>query len=306
MMGRSRQAEFALLENLGHAYTARDSDGLLSLLIPVQPGRLPLNRATGELRLRFESAVDFRWARNRHRLPAAILQCTSQDLEGTFSILAADIVERFSEEAERPTARAVAIAVQDWENLLRQRRSLTRSEVVGLWGELWILSQMPSIDMGLAAWNGPDESQTDFFGGGVGVEVKTSFQSLEHHFSLAQLDRPRGDADVYIVSIWVENDAADGQTLLQLVDLISSKVADRARFEAQLLTVGFSRRDSAAYDLSLRCLERPAWFEASSIPRVHQIDPGVSRVTYVAKLDRRLALSGTVGIQALARLCRDN
>jgi len=109
--------------------------------------------------------------------------------------------------------------VRTWEELLRKRDQLSRSEELG--GELAVVLSCEDVDAAIVAWQGPARATMDFTGGGIAIECKTSVQRGLHHVSQAQAEH-RGDAvDSYFLSLWVQEDAAAGRTLNDLADLRS-------------------------------------------------------------------------------------
>lgn len=274
--------------------------GTTALLIPVSSGAVPVRRATGGVALSF-ATVDFDVA-PPFRSRAAIIECVDETLIETFLILATSIAAGLRADVSRPNPQTVSAALSQWETLLRGRRSLTREEEAGLWGELWTLAQFANINLGVAFWRGPDAEAIDFVGGGIGVECKTSFRRHIHFVSQAQVTRPLGDFSVFLLSLWVTSDPSAGQSVLELVGTIERRLDDRSTFERLLLAYGFSRGDVGEYRLRLRNLEPPLFFPIADVPRVVEADPGVSSIRFVASLDERTAIPQEAGIALLARM----
>jgi hypothetical protein len=272
------------------------------MVIPITADPAPLDRTTGSIGLSFQSKVLFELQNTKFEAPAAIITCLNQALATTFRVLASDIAIRADAKTSRAAARLVSRLVASWEELLRRRRSLSHDEEIGLWGELWLLLQVPNIDRAIAVWRGPSGEVIDFVGGGVGVECKTTMRKLEHHFSQNQLDRVLGDVPIYILSLWVDRDEVSGRSLNEMVDEAASNCADPTALEKLLLKAGYSREDAPLYGHKLRALEAPLWFEQASIPRVRIVDPGVSSIRFLATLDESRALSPGRGIALLAQL----
>lgn len=204
-----------------------------------------------------------------------------------------------------PTPQTVSRTLARWEELLRGRRQLDRDDELGLWGELWMLLQLPDADRGVAVWRGPLAEFVDFVGAGVGIECKTGKRRLQHFVSQEQLARPLGDLEAYLLTIWVDNDVVAGETLPELVARIDKRLVDGRDFEEKLLTAGYSRGDAHRYTQRLRVLEPPLLFAVSSVPRIRATDPGVSHVRYLATLPEDSALSSTAALSTLMRVCQD-
>lgn len=272
------------------------------LLIPTESAPPPPGRVAGDVFLHFPGSVDFDLGPHSFKSSAAVIECGNRDLEKTFGVLARDIADSLKAVKRRPAPQQVSQALSKWERLLRSRRRLTRDEIIGLWGELWLLLQFPEIDHGVLAWRGPEDEPVDFVGGGVGLECKTSTRRLEHYVSQDQLTRPLGDLRVLIVSLWVGEDATDGETIEDLVTSIDNRIANPVAFEAKLLETGYCRSDGPQYPLRLRNLEEPRWIPVKYVPRVREADPGISHIRFLVNLPERMALTGTEALDILGRI----
>jgi len=304
----SRRAEAAgrdhnLTEEVNGSFFGTSPSGHLVMVIPTTPERAPLDRATGSIALSFQPDVRFELRKAKFEAPAAILTCLNDALVTTFRVLARDIARQTDVKTTRPTPRLVSRLFGSWEELLRRRRSLSREEEIGLWGELWFLLKAPNLDRAIAVWRGPSGEVIDFVGGGIGVECKTTMRKLEHHFSQTQLERALGDVPIYVLSLWVDRDEVSGRTLNEMVSEAAAAAGDPAPLEKVLLQAGYSREDSPLYSLKLRVLEAPLWFDQGSIPRVRAADAGVSSIRFLASLDESRALPPERGIALLAQLC---
>jgi len=296
-------ATHVIEEEISGSYRARTPDGHSLLLVPVTGVRPPLDRATGDILLRFHEGVRFDVPTGAFEAHAATVECVNQDLEGTFRVLADDLARTLRPVDQRPSPQRVSQELSRWEALLRSKRRLSREEEIGLWGELWFLLNLPNADAAAAVWRGPDAESVDFVGGGIGIECKTSLRRLEHYVSQDQVTRPLGDLSVFVLSLWVDQDATGGETIADLVAKMDARLGDRTEFEAKLLQTGYSRADAHLYKLQLRELEHPLLFSINSVPRVRDADPGVTRIRFVATLDEDTALDPPRALGTIARLC---
>jgi len=253
--------------------------------------------------LSFQSAVRFALPNGTFESNAAVVECANEDLVETFRVLAIDVSHRVNARRLRPTPQEVSQALARWEELLRAKRSLSRDEEIGLWGEMWLLLQLPDPRLAVAAWRGPHAEWVDFVGGGVGIECKASRRRLEHFVSQEQVTRPLGDLDVCLLSMWVDFDATGGTTLNEMVSTMDQRLIDRRDFEEKLLETGYSRADAHRYKVRLRLLEPPLVFPIQAVPRVVSAEPGVSNIRFMASLEETKALSPTAGLAVMMRLC---
>lgn len=294
----SSSTRFAIALPVGGAYFAIDADSHPVLLVPTAPGRAVMGRDFGGLSLSFGESLRFQVAGDSWNSAAVVLTCRDDDLVTTFCALALDVVSRVAAVAERPTPRVVSEAIGTWERLLRSRRRLSSEEELGLWGELWLLSQMQHLDSAVEAWRGPAKAPFDFLFGRTALECKASTQRLRHHVSQSQLGRSAGDASVFVVSLWVGPDPM-GCSLPELVSRLDHTITDSAAFEAKLIDAGYSRADTALYRQRVSVREEPFVFPEDAVPRVRDVDPGVSGIRFNVVLDELRALENSAAQHVL-------
>lgn len=293
---------YAIESKIFGSYLGRGSSGGVSLLVPVTDARPPIDRATGDVVLSFQADVHFEFDRNSFVANAAIIECVDKTLEDTFAVLASDVAQVSASPNDRATPQEVSRALARWEELLHARRQLSPEALVGLWGELWMILQMPDAERAIATWRGPDSELVDFVGGGIGIDCKASSSRLRHFVSQDQVMRPLGDVKVYLQSMWVDRDVVAGKSVPGLISEIESRLSDRREFEEKLLSTGYSRADASRYSLGFRILEPPLLFSDSSVPRVRLADYGVSDIRYVATLNEKDAIERSEALAILMRL----
>jgi hypothetical protein len=240
--------------------------------------------------LRPASEVEFSYGGRKWKQPAAILECRDPLVLDAFTVLALDVAGR-SSESRSPKWEDVARLVDEWYALLARRRDLSQEDEIGTWGEVWFLSQASDPDRLASGWLGPEGGVSDFVIGGVCAEIKTSRSRLRHFVSQAQVERPMGDLEAYLVSLWVGLDPEQGATLPALVDLLLARASDPAAVLRRLLELGYSPGDRHEYQKPFLLLEPPQWFPVGDVPRVRQADPGVSHLRYMVMMDEHKALA---------------
>ena len=285
-----RAGQFSIVLPVPGGFFGVDDAGRPVILVPVVGGSAPIGRDVGGLSLHYERAVRFDVSESEWTSAVAVITCAERALLPTFCVLALDVASRSASEGTPPSVRRVFEAVGEWERLLRARRLLSADEEIGLWGELWFLAQMADTDAAVAAWQGPTGAVADFVHDGRGLECKTTTQRLRHHVSQTQVERPLGDLDAYVASLWIGEDPA-GLSLPELVRRIDTALTEGTVFEGKLLQAGFSRLDAAAYRRRFIQLEVPLVFRVGDVPRVRLWDPGVTGVRFTVQLDDELALA---------------
>ncbi len=148
----------------------------------------------------------------------------------------------------RAVATAVDKVIGEMRSALRPLApDLSSSEQIGLYGELWVLSQVLMPTVGARAchlWSGPERERHDFVGQGVHIEVKTTTRSEPKHeiSRLDQLRAPPGKRLLFI-SVMVEKSLGGDETIADRIDdvraLISSDGHAQDIFEARLAQMGW-------------------------------------------------------------------
>lgn len=185
--------------------------------------------------------------------------------------------ELFPESGAPYTNKQLSEKILELSNLLRQI-SNTDSDIVGLWGELYVLSQASNTANALRCWCQNKMAKYDFLTGDFAVEVKTTINTRRKHtFGLDQL-RPDSEFNVYVASVAIV-ELHSGCTTAQLMDLVYKKIEDndlRNSFFRQCLLKG----GPDIYRNTLKFNVLPdgtslAFFEASNlpVPRLDRFDP---------------------------------
>lgn len=112
-------------------------------------------------------------------------------------------------------------------SVFRQGKLPGQSTVVGLWGELAVLTMADDIDAWIGAWHDTTTEAFDFCFKDKRIEVKSTEKPLrEHEFSASQVLEARiGD---FIASVQLKRSAA-GYTAVELANQIASKLSESSR-----------------------------------------------------------------------------
>ncbi len=113
-------------------------------------------------------------------------------------------------------------------------------DILGLWGELYILSQSSNLELAAQSWCQSKNAKYDFVTDHFALEAKTTMLSRrKHRFSLDQL-RPNGDFQVYVASLLVV-EISSGRTAAELMEEVYRQLSDsdlRANFFNQCIVKG--------------------------------------------------------------------
>lgn len=148
----------------------------------------------------------------------------------------------------RHPAVSVERTIDDMRSALRPLTpDLGTTEQIGLFGELWVLSNVlfPSLGSRVChLWSGPESERHDFVGHGVHVEIKTTTRSEPRHeiSRLDQLKAPVGKR-LLLISVMLEKSLGGDETLADRVDEIREKVGSDGRaldvFDSRLAQLGW-------------------------------------------------------------------
>jgi hypothetical protein len=276
-------------------WLAIDGNGFPSFLLAMQPADL-----RSDIALRF---VGVQFSRE-----CSITLSNGQNSTGTFTIIRleendADLVRvflRLLEEAfcgdDVPrTNRAIAERILELADLFRQIENSSK-DMIGLWGELLIISQAQSSEAAARCWCLHKNSKYDFVCDAFVLEVKTTLKaSRKHSFALEQL-RPSTDLAVFIASIQLTV-AHGGKAVFELVDGILDRLDD-AELRKAFLSLCLIKGGVDLYKstIKLQPLSRTAgiaYFASEDIP-VPEVSVGapISNVRFDVSLDALPELTG--------------
>lgn len=124
---------------------------------------------------------------------------------------------------------------------------LGATEQIGLFGELWVFSNVlfPTLGTRIShLWSGPESERHDFVGQGVHIEVKTTTKSEPKHeiSRLDQLKAPVGKRLLF-VSVLLERSLGGDETLADRIDEIRDKLGTDGHaldiFDSRLAQIGW-------------------------------------------------------------------
>jgi hypothetical protein len=278
----SHEAIYELVaDDFGDGLLGVTEDGRLHLLVAtfLEPANLPPDLQSIHVRV---VEADRTWldvsARSHH--------------EELFTLVANKVLGSIRVEGRDP-AISVEKVIDDMRSALRPVvPDLGPSEQIGLFGELWVLSNVlfPTVGSQIChLWSGPDGERHDFVGDGVHVEVKTTTRSEPKH-EISRLDQLRAPAGkrLLLVSVLLERSLGGEETLADRVDEVREKLGNDGRaldeFDAQLRKFGWHEGLRQTGSLLRFTFRDVHVFEvAGSFPRLpddYAPPPGVSGIKY--------------------------
>jgi hypothetical protein len=223
-------------EDLEAALIGVSDDGRLHLMlaIDIAPQKLPPDLQSLQVRILEGGQI---WldvsARSHH--------------EELLTLVANKVIHAICIEGRDP-AISVDRIIDDMRAALRPLAlDLSAAEQIGLFGELWVLSNVlfPTIGPRVShLWSGPEGERHDFIGQGVHVEVKTTTRSEPKH-EISRLDQLKAPASkrLLFVSVMLERSLGGDETLADRVDEIREKLVSDGRaldvFDSRLAQLGW-------------------------------------------------------------------
>jgi hypothetical protein len=178
--------------------------------------------------------------------------------------------------------------IDSWLSLLNSGMSPTYSEVLGLWGELFVISKSNNIHETVNSWQWNDSQSCDFVSRGEGIEVKTSSTSIREHTTSLIQHQAALNFPTFLFSI-LTAESSTGLSISQLSKICLERVADDQLASAKIVSacarrVGFgSEYQNTGFDKELA--DRYALvFEWNSVPDPNW-PPAVTKAQWSFLLD---------------------
>ena len=267
----------------------------LSALLPAPTDKARADTKFANLIVSYAANCVVETAEGRKSEVLLLVECTSADSrtqDAFLDILALVLPTNRSAPGHELESAMTAIA-----DLFSAVRMPARTTVLGLWGELFILSHARDRAAACKAWHYEPQDRYDFSSAGERVDVKTSTGSRRHHFAYEQL-RPLADVKTSIISVITEV-SASGTSLNQLLErsLTGITGSDRSRVvSVALKSLGseWSEGEGVRFDEELALVSTRV-FDAVTIPSVSAPPPELSGVQFQADLSTVPHVGGVTG-----------
>lgn len=278
------------------AWLAVDRDGFPALLLPAKPGDARPDIQLRAVEVAFSRACEVQAVGGQpHCGCYSIIRLKENDPD-IVRLFAKILEERFCHGPPPRNNSEIAENIQEVAALF-SRTAVTKRDVVGLWGELYAISQSGDLEAAVRSWSAQKSAKYDFVTETFVLDVKTTLAALpKHRFSLEQV-RPTGAYEAYILSLCLA-EVQGGQTVGVLIDTIDAKIVEpelRSAFLRQCLIKG----GSDIYRSELPLLPYPdgeamLLFQARDIPApgISEGDP-IDNVRFDVNLSSVSALSNS-------------
>lgn len=223
----------------------------------------------------------------------ADLACVDSTLDMVFDRLAQDVVDHVENHRLHP-AVSFREVLEQWRELLRTGSTITADTVVGLVGELHVLSLLAMADPvgALDAWTGPRRTVHDFVRGEHALEVK-SVAALEGNSvtvnGLDQLD-PSDLASLHLAVVHCR-ESEGAPSLDARIDQLLEAGVPSAPLLSAVAKGGYVYESRPPIPTTYRVINTRFWIVGPTFPGLRRsalppaVRKGVSRVQYVLAVD---------------------
>ena len=226
------------------------------------------------------------------------IELTDLSYEDIFLLIASDILDKLLEiNDENQTATILERRIEHWKKFMQASGpgGLTRSQQIGLFGELLILKSLQTVagmqEHSKNSWCGPSGTNQDFINGDRAIEVKTSASNemsrirITNEFQLDSVGLNR----LFLCHICVDEKKNAGISLPVLIDEIRNGLTGHllAIFLDSLAEVGYHDSQKNLYEhVGYTERSRIYYRVSDSFPRIlpSSLMDGVNEVSYQVDL----------------------
>ena len=207
----------------------------------------------------------------------------STELQSYFFRIAEPLLEVIP---QKPSEKDVTNIIFNFLEIFRVLLKPAKKSVLGLWGELFIISQSVNSEQLLKAWHDNNFEKYDFGMDNWRIEVKTTIKNIRiHSFSFEQLN-PINEVKVEIASILTKQ-TVSGKSIEDLCKIIRTKITNLILINkmnllvAQILGDTLEEAQNIKFDLDL-AIQTLRFYSTNDIPKITsiQIPPQVYNVKF--------------------------
>jgi Putative PD-(D/E)XK family member, (DUF4420) len=224
--------------------------------------------------------------------PFLVLSLEDSSRRDLFSTICADVVSAAARAGTTDALEQFLARLDAWRQFLRDRRDgLSRSETVGLIGELLVLEQLLAADPGsLTTWQSPNDGLHDYQSNGHALEVKTGL-GPSSSITISALDQLDATGlrrlDLLHIRLVEVPGARSLRDILTAITIVLPDDASRRAFENALLRRGLMPDDDAARltpKVQQRSIE--AYSITESFPRLNRsaLPIAITEATYTLEV----------------------
>jgi hypothetical protein len=236
------------------------------------------------LQLNHSIKATIKFKGNKTKKKFSILKCTSNDerLKEIFLSSLSDSVKNIKEDISE---KEIYEKTKSLIELYRKISQNKNNDLVGFWGELFVIHKLKSTDLLVEAWHPETTDTFDFYLKNQALEIKTTTSNdRKHQFSYEQLDTR--NKKIIIASIMIRK-SRTGKNLLNLKNSILKKLNKETNKEKvqemyDVMTGLKSKKEldeiSFSYEYSKDNL---SFYDASNVPRIKEaLMNGIKSIKY--------------------------
>lgn len=263
-------SELTLVETAyGYPLLTIDDQKFRHLLLPI-PDDLQINEDKASSGIHI---LETKWGLNNQTQHVVDIVCLKPHLNAVFDLVILDIFKILKDNSLHPD-RAAHRTLNRWRELLAREHkiTLTASELIGLYGELWFLRELVKLNSNsLSLWRGPFGERFDFYSGKTAVEVKTTRQRKGKNLIIHghdQLEEPP-NGDLYLCRIQVEIAPNADETIHDIIADLQNLESDQYLLQRALAQLGFPAGSKEEYlDYAFNVLEVDVYLVNDKFPRI--------------------------------------
>ena len=279
------------VDNSKSFFFGKDSDDSVIFLIKPKDliSNISVNSSKGKfLDISFNITCEFKMNSGVEKGEFTILTLKTKHklMSNIFISLCVDLIELIGEEPSYEQAVSVVKSLR--ELFLNFMRPATHDEI-GLWGELFVISQASNVQNAIDSWHLSPIDTFDFNDGAHKMEVKATTQNQRvHAISLNQILKSI-ESDSLICSI-MTSQIDLGKDLIDLKELIDDELNHeyRQKLNEKIIKCAGDKWEQYTnrydYTTALSCME---YYRAEDIPKIDStgIDPHISNVKFSVNLE---------------------
>jgi len=280
-----------------HVYLGKTNQNNLCLVVEISKNSSceVFAKKIGKILLYFIKNKELKISNKARRADVVVIELLDEILKTTFlGFIYAFLQKTKISKIYIMSPKEIEEYLLDWVSLFQNVKELSAKEKIGLWGELYFISQIKNPDKVIEKWHGPEQKVFDFVTKNESLDVKTGLSTTEHHFRKKQIAKE----NIFFISIRAEK-SNKGNDLESIIKKITNKVVNKDLFNSKLAFLGYynSSKDNTKYKSDLL-----RWLASNAIPQPRKIDNGVNNYEFISETSGVPEIPLRIRAQILKRL----
>ena len=251
--GEPHRGEFRVFETdisvtAGRILLAIDNKSMRHLLVPVNNiSDIYEDRKSSGVHIIAHELID-----NSTRYLFMDVACRKSHLQEVFSTLIAEMLMELKDNPSKPS-RTCLLILEHWRELLERGKTplLSAERLAGIFAELLYVHEIVRLRPdALDFWVGPTGARHDLSGEKISIEVKSTLARHGRLFEVHGHDQleAQPDGELYLAAVKLEGVTSGGESVPDLLRIISECGADYHRLCNLLYKVGYDINDNDSYN----------------------------------------------------------